>query len=92
MLPVMGMLLLLGVTLFTERYFCKDSNFIYNVIGKILGILIAVLYYFYLLPIPVRRSSEATLFLFCMMGFLFASLVRDAYLLFRYKKSNIAVS
>ncbi len=84
-LPVMGMLALMGATLFAERYFNADKNLSFNAIGKVLALVTAVLYYFYLLPIPVRRSFNATLFLFCIGGFLFASLVRDLCLLFRRK-------
>lgn len=82
-LPVMGMLVLMGATLFAERYFNVDKNLPFNAIGKVLALVIAVLYYFYLLPIPVRRSFDATLFLFCIGGFLLVSLIRDLCLLLR---------
>lgn len=87
MIPVMLMLVLMGATLFAERYFNKDKYLPFNMAGKAAGLIVAALYYFYLLPIPVRRSSEATLFLFCIAGFLLASLVRDFWLLARRKRA-----
>lgn len=87
LIPAMGMLVIIGVTLCCERFFNHKDTLLFNAIIKLSFLGIGILYFFSLLPL--HKSYEATLSLICIFSFLLFSLIRDVCLLLRQRNKYI---